>query len=102
MKRWLVGTLVTIVAVAVATSGTALAQVKPTECGQASPSASAAGKAAAPDTIQGEVVKVDPAQNKITVKGSDGAMHEFTASKETLAQYKVGDKIEAKRRASNC
>ena len=44
------------------------------------------------------MTKVDTAQGKLTVQGSDGKTYEFNGTKETLAQKKVGDKIEVTRR----
>ena len=52
----------------------------------------------APQMIQGQVTRIDAAQNRITIRGNDGATHEFEASRETLQDYKVGDKIEARLR----
>jgi hypothetical protein len=52
--------------------------------------------------IEGQVVKVDTAQGKVTVRGTDGTTHEFQASKETLQGMKVGDKIAAKPRMDDC
>ena len=52
--------------------------------------------------IEGQVVKVDAAQGKVTVRGADGTTHEFQASKETLQDMKVGDKIAAKPRTDDC
>ena len=52
--------------------------------------------------IEGQVVKVDAAQGKVTVRGADGTTHEFQASKETLQGMKVGDKIGAKPRLDDC
>ena len=52
--------------------------------------------------IEGQVVKVDAAQGKVTVRGADGTTHEFQASKETLQDMKVGDKIAAKPRMDEC
>ena len=52
--------------------------------------------------IEGQVVKVDAAQGKVTVRGADGTTHEFQASKETLQDMKVGDKIAAKLRSDDC
>lgn len=51
-----------------------------------------------PNMIEGEVTKVDMNQGKLTIRASDGTMHEFEASKETLGGYKVGDPIKAKLR----
>lgn len=56
----------------------------------------------APERVEGQVVKVDTAQGKVTVRGPDGATHEFQASKETLQDMKVGDKITAKLRSDDC
>ena len=52
----------------------------------------------APQMIQGQVTRIDQSQSRITIRGNDGTTHEFEASKETLQDYKVGDKIEAKLR----
>ena len=76
-----------IIAVVVATvvlwSGAALAQTRLAGCDQAR----------VPPTIEGQVVKVDPAQGKIMVRTTDGTTHEFQASKETLQDYKGLSKI---------
>lgn len=56
------------------------------------------GKPGAPEQIEAKVVKVDTAQEKITVRDADGTIHVFQASKETLQEYKVGDPIKAKLR----
>ena len=62
-----------------------------------------AAKAGAPQKVEGKVVRVDQAQGKVAVVEADGKTHEFQASKETLADLKVGDKIEARLRAvPNC
>lgn len=45
---------------------------------------------------------MDNAQGKVTVRGTDGTIHEFQASKETLQSMKVGDKIAAKPRMDDC
>ncbi len=93
MKTWaplLVGLAVNIMLL----SGTASAQGKaPTDC----------PKAGTPEKVEGQVLKVDPDQGKMTVRGPKGETLEFQASKETLQEYKVGDRIEAKLRSSpNC
>ena len=41
-------------------------------------------------------------QGKVTVRATDGTTHEFQASKETLQDMKVGDKIAAKPRSDDC
>lgn len=71
-------------------SGTAVAQSKP---------GCEAAKMSTPQAVDGQVVKIDKGQNKVTVRGADGSTHEFQASKETLRDLKVGDRIEAKLRA---
>jgi len=57
-------------------------------------------KPGAPAQLQGQVVKVDVAQGKITVRDTNGTIHEFQASKETIQEYKVGDPIKAKLRCN--
>lgn len=57
----------------------------------------------APQKVEGQVVKVDLAQNKVTVREADGTVHEFQASRETLQDLKAGDRIEANlREAPKC
>ena len=56
----------------------------------------------AAERVEGQVVKVDTAQGKVTVRGTDGTTHEFQASQETLQDMKVGDKIAAKLRTDDC
>jgi hypothetical protein len=53
-----------------------------------------------PGTLEGQVAAVDMAQGKLTIRSTDGSMHEFQASPETLRGYKVGDPIKAKPRTS--
>jgi ribosomal protein S1 len=66
-------------------TGTALAQQAP----------AGADKSKTPDRIEGQVVKIDHNQGKVTIRASDGTTHEFQASAETLKDLKVGDRIEA-------
>jgi Cu/Ag efflux protein CusF len=51
-----------------------------------------------PRTVEGQVVRIDRRANKVTIRASDGSIHEFTASKETLDDLKEGDRIEARLR----
>ena len=51
-----------------------------------------------PDRVGGQVTKIDPGRNRVTMRDGDGTVREFEASKETLQDLKVGDRIEAKRR----
>jgi len=75
--------------------GTALAQVKP--------ACDAQGKMKTAEKVEGQVVKVDTGQGKVTVREADGTVHEFQASAETLKDLKVGDNIGAKlREAPKC
>lgn len=69
-------------------SGAALGQDKPADC----------SKAGRPDNIEGQVIKVDMGQERITMRAANGTVHEFQAAKETLQDYKVGDSIKAKLR----
>jgi len=50
------------------------------------------------EVIDGEVTRIDLERRRVTVRSSDGGVHEFEASVETLEDLKVGDRIEAKRR----
>lgn len=59
------------------------------------------GTAKAPENIEGQVVKVDMAQERLTMRTGDGTTHEFHAAKETLADYKAGDPIKARLRAAS-
>ena len=88
MNRWISGAVVLAVAMML-WSGAAFAQAKP-EC----------DKTKTPQKLEGQVVAIDLNQGKVTMRGSDGATHEFQASKETLQGYKVGDRIEAKLRSA--
>ena len=57
-------------------------------------------KASVPQSIQGQVIKVEPEQGKVSVRAADGTLHEFQASKETLQGYKAGDAIKANLRTA--
>lgn len=71
--------------------------------GQAKPACDPQGRAVTPQKVEGQVVKIDPAQNKVSVREADGKVHEFQASKETLQDLKVGDRLEANlREAPKC
>ncbi len=84
MKNW-VRVPVMLVAGSLMWSGIALGQAKPADCPKA-------------EKVEGQVVKVDMNQGKLTVRGSDGKTYEFNASKEALQDKKVGDQIEVTRR----
>jgi len=82
-----------VVATAMLWSGVALAEVKSTNC----------DPVRFPPTVEGQVVKVNKEEGKVTMRASDGTVHEFQASKETLQDLKAGDRIAAKlRNAPNC
>jgi ribosomal protein S1 len=56
-----------------------------------------------PQKVEGQVVKIDQAHSKVTVREASGGLHEFQASKETLQDLKVGDRIDANlREAPKC
>lgn len=71
-------------------TGIAVAEGKPTGC----------DKASTPERLEGQVVKIDLEQGKVTVRATGGTTHEFRASNETLQGYKLGDRIEAKLRSA--
>jgi Cu/Ag efflux protein CusF len=88
---------------ATALSLAALAMWSATAFAQAKPACDAQGRVVTQQKVEGQVVKVDMAKNKLTVKETDGTVHEFDAPKETLESFKVGDKIEANlREAPKC
>jgi len=74
-----------LVAATLMWSGIALGQTKPADCPK-------------PEKVEGQIVKVDTDQGKLTLRGSDGKTYEFSASKETLQDKKVGDRMEVTRR----
>ena len=88
MTKWIHAAAVVAVGLMLWT-GIALAQAKP-----------GCDKANTPQKLEGQVVSIDMNKNTVTMRGSDGATHEFQASKETLQGYKVGDRIEAKLRSA--
>jgi len=74
-----------------------------TALGQTRPACDRQAKTTTPERVGGEVTKVDMAQGRVTVRESDGTLHEFQASTETLKTLKVGGRVEAKlREAPNC
>jgi len=87
MRSWR-GMTAVVVATAVLWSSTALVQTALAGCDSAQ----------RPPKIEGQVVKVDMEHGKLTVRATDGTTHEFQASKETLQDFKAGDRIEAKLR----
>jgi Cu/Ag efflux protein CusF len=91
MNRWL--TLTSgFVAITLLSSGLAFGQQPKADC-----------KAATPEKVEGQVVRVDKKTDRVTVRDSAGATHEFQANKETTKDLKAGDKIEARlRQAPNC
>lgn len=66
--------------------GAALGQDKPAE------------RNSTPEMVEGQVTRVDLNKGKLTIRATDGTMHEFEASRETLGDYKIGDPIKAKLR----
>ena len=71
--------------------------------GQAKSACDPQGRVMTPQKVVGQVVGVDTAQGKLSVRETDGKVHEFQASKETLQDFKVGDRIEANlREAPKC
>lgn len=70
---------------------------------QAKPACDAKGRVMTPEKVEGVVVYIDHAGNRLHVREADNKVHEFQASKETLEDLKVGDRIEANlREAPKC
>ena len=63
----------------------------------AAPRAATAAEQAS-EIVAGLVTQVDHDRGRVTVRSSDGELHEFEASAETLKGLSVGDRIEATRR----
>jgi hypothetical protein len=80
--------MVPVAAALMLSSGFALGQDRPADC----------PKPGTPAMVEGQVTRVDMDQGKLSMRASDGTMHEFQASKETLGDYKVGDPIKARLR----
>ena len=94
MERWAV--------MAVALSLTLAAAVG-SALGQAKPPCDSQGRVMTPQKVEGQVVKIDTAKNRLTVRETNGTVHEFEAAKETLQDLKVGDRIDATlREAPKC
>ena len=53
-----------------------------------------ASHAAASGRVEGEVVKVDIANGKVTIREPDGRSREYLASQETLRDIKEGDRVQ--------
>ena len=51
--------------------------------------------AKAPQRVEGQVVEMNATQERIKVRDSAGATHEFQANAETIRDLKIGDRIEA-------
>jgi hypothetical protein len=51
--------------------------------------------AGTPERVAGQVVKVDQAAGRVTIKEADGKTYELHANKDTLHTLKVGDRLEA-------
>ncbi len=75
-----------VLSVALMVTGAAFAQAPKADCPKGA------------ERVEGQVVKVDAAQNKVTIRGTDGATHEFQASKETIQDIKLGETLKAKLR----
>lgn len=71
-----------------------------TAMGQAKPACDQHGKAGTPEHIGGQVVNIDHAAGKVTIREADGKHYEFHADKATLENLKIGDRLEAKLRAA--
>lgn len=68
--------------------------------GQAKPACDPQAKVNSPEKVDGQVVKVDHAANKVTIRDAGGKTYEFHADKDTLQNLKIGDRLEAKLRST--
>ncbi len=88
----------TLVAALTLSGTAALAQQKaPADC-PPPPSASPGTEpgAAAPVRITGEVVDIDRANNRITLRADDGRTYQFQTNQQTLQNVNKGDRLEAR------
>jgi hypothetical protein len=84
-------------------SGATLVVMTDPALAQTKPPCDAQGRVMTKQKVDGQVVKIDAAQNRLTVREADGSVHEFQASKETLQDLKPGDRVEANlREAPKC
>jgi hypothetical protein len=89
-----------VLAALVFVSGTAFAQPKSQPSAQGKVNCNVPR---APQKVEGQVTKIDPATNTISVRESNGTTHDFQGSPETIKDLKAGDRIEATLRpAQNC
>jgi|SRR5215510_10372752 len=60
--------------------------------------------AAAPQKIEGTVTDIDGKNNMVSVRESNGQVHQFRGNPETIKNLKVGNKLELSKRATpeNC
>jgi len=104
MNRWLsLAMAIAIGATSLGAAGMVAAQDKPAvskDCPQPSASAKIEGRqtASPPARIEGQITNVDPARGEVTVRTSDGMTQKFRASRETLDELKVGERLAAKLR----
>ncbi|HKZ05739.1 MAG TPA: hypothetical protein VJU81_09750 [Methylomirabilota bacterium] len=54
--------------------------------------------AKAPEMVTGQVVEISATGDRIKVRDTSGAQHEFQTNQETTRDLRVGDKIEARLR----
>ncbi|HUF91040.1 MAG TPA: hypothetical protein VMR23_01605 [Candidatus Limnocylindria bacterium] len=59
-------------------------------------------RADAPKKLEGKIVKIDHERGTLTVRTHDGKMQDFEGSRETVAEYKLGDELEATLRPQSC
>jgi hypothetical protein len=53
------------------------------------------GHVKTPEKVAGEVTRIDTARGIVTVRETDGTVHEFQASAETLRDLRVGGRLDA-------
>lgn len=87
-----------VAAVLLATPAVWAGDDKAKKAGTSKSQPAASPGASAPDRFAGEVQSVDLDRGMMTVRFQDGSVQEFKGNKETLKDYKIGDKIEGKLR----
>lgn len=76
------------------------AQDRPADCPQPSASPGTAVRPAAPERIEGEVVRTDHETNMVTIRTADGSTLEFRGHPDTVRGLRVGERVTLNRRAA--
>ncbi len=93
-----------LVAAIVMFAGAAFSQTQVPDAAKTQPTnkVCTGARADAPKKLEGKIVKIDHERGTLTVRTHDGKMQDFEGSRETVAEYKLGDELEATLRPQSC